>query len=158
MKTTKTIRNLNLSLFVLGLFISGIQGAYAACASGSVSVSADLYDVKVDPATRIITYLNPKVPLGKVAKKAVLRKDCVGYTTYTISGTKNLSHPEGTQFVLSGKNDFNSPTPAAIFLTVVNGSINTTVTAAGAQTGINSDSFSIYLDNSMVMKVKQPWK
>jgi hypothetical protein len=158
MKTNKVIHNLNLSLFVLSLLISGIESAYAACTSGSITVTAQLYDVKVDPVTKIITYLHPNEPIGKVVKKAALRKDCVGYTTYTISGTKNLSHPEGTQFVLSGKNDFTSSTPAAIYLTVVNGSIDTTVTAAGAQTGINSDSFSIYLDNSMVMKVKQPWK
>lgn len=158
MKTTKTTRNLNLILFVMSLLISGIQSAFAACASGSVSVSAQLYDVKVDPATRIIAYLHPNEPLGKVSKKAVLRSDCVGYTTYTITGTKNLSHPESTQFVLLGKNNFNSTVPAAIYLTVVNGSIDTTVTASGAQTGINSDSFSIYLNNSMAMKVKQPWK
>ncbi|ESS69683.1 hypothetical protein MGMO_129c00030 [Methyloglobulus morosus KoM1] len=154
MKTTNIIRNLSFSLFVLSLLFSNNQSAFASCASGSVTLKAPLYAVTID-ANRLVTY---QQLLGNVVKKAALRSDCVGYTTYTISGTKNLPYPNGTQFLLIGKNDFTSPTPAAIYLAVANGSIDTTVTASGAQTGINSDSFSIYLNNSMVMKVKQPWK
>ena len=155
MKTTKILRLLNLNLFILSLLLIGTQRAGAECVSGSVSVKAPLYIVTVDAATRILTY---QQQIGNVAKKAVLRRDCVGYTTYTITGTQNLPYSEGTQFVVLGKNDFNSPSPAAIYLTVVNGSINKTVTAAGAHTGINSDPFNIYLGSSMVMRVKQSWK
>jgi hypothetical protein len=154
MKTTKLINHLCLSIFLIGLLISGIQRAEAACVSGSVTVKAPLYTVTVD-ASRLLTY---QQQIGTVVKKAVLRSDCVGYTIYTISGTQNLPYNDGTQFVILGKNNFNSPTPAALFLSVVNGSINTTVTASGAQTGINSDPFSIYLNSTMVMRVKQPWK
>jgi len=152
--STKKPHNLNLSLFALSLLIiSGIQSAYASCAAGSVTLRAPLYAVTVDPATRLVTYHEPAI--GTVEKRAALRSDCVGYTTYTISGTRNIS---GTQFLLMGKNDFTSSTPAAIYLNVVNGSIDSAVTAAGAQTGINSDSFAVYSGSAMVMKVKQPWK
>jgi hypothetical protein len=150
---TKKLHNLNLGLFALSLLIiSGIQSAYASCAAGSYTYRAQLYAVTVDSATRLITYHEQ---IGNVEKRAALRSDCVGYTTYTISGTRNIS---GTQFLLMGKNDFTSSTPAAIYLNVVNGSIDTTVTAAGLQTGINSDPFAIYSGSAMVMKVKQPWK
>lgn len=154
MKTAKILSKLYLNLIVLGLLFSIAQGAGAACVSGSVTLKAPLYKVMVD-ASRLITY---QQLIGNVVKKAALRSDCVGYTTYTITGTKNLPYNDGTQFVLLGKNVFNSPSPAAIFLTVVNGSIDTTVTASGAQTGINSDPFSIYLGSTMTMRVKQPWK
>jgi hypothetical protein len=154
MKTTKTLSNLYLNLLALTLLFSVAQSAGAACASGSVTLKASLYTVTVD-ASRLLTY---QQLIGNVVKKAALRSDCVGYTTYTITGTKNLPYSDGTQFVLLGKNIFNSPSPAAIFLTVVNGSIDTTVTASGAQTGINSDPFSIYLGSSMIMRAKQPWK
>ena len=152
--STKNPHNFNLSLFALSLLIiSGIQSAYAGCQPGSFTLKAPLYAITMD-SSRLVTY---QQLLGNVVKKAALRSDCVGYTTYTISGTKNLPYPDGTQFVLMGKNDFTSTTPAAIYLTVANGSFDTTVIASGAQTGINSDSFGIYLNN-MVMKVKQPWK
>ncbi len=154
MKSTHLIKNLTLNLFVLGLFFSSVQNSHAGCVAGSVSVKAPLYIVTVD-ASRLLTY---QQQIGTVAKKAVLRSDCVGYTIYTISGTQNLPYAEGTQFVVLGKNNFNTPTPTALFLPVVNGSINTAVTASGAQTGINSDPFSIYLNSTMVMRVKQPWK
>lgn len=154
MKTTTRLSNLNLNFIVLSLFLIGSQRAEAACTAGSITLKAPLYTATVD-ASRLLTY---QQLIGSVVKKAVLRSDCVGYTTYTISGTRNLPYNEATQLVLLGKNDFTSPTPAALFLTVLNGSIDKTVTASGAQTGINSDPFSIYLNTSMVMRVKQPWK
>jgi hypothetical protein len=154
----KTTNNLNCTLLVLCLFFIDVQQVGAAtstpCVAGSVTLKAPLYKVTVD-ASRLITY---EQLIGNVTKKAVLRGDCVGYTTYTITGTKNLPYGEGTQLVLLGKNVFNSPSPAAIFLTIVNGSIDTTVTASGAQTGINSDPFSVYSGATMVMRAKQPWK
>ncbi|NOT11912.1 MAG: hypothetical protein HOP23_08785 [Methylococcaceae bacterium] len=153
MKTTNVLSYLNLNLFVLCLLLIGTQRAEALCASGSVTLRAPLYLVTVD-ASRLLTY---QQQVGSVVKKAVLKKDCVSYTTYTISGTQNLPYLDGTQFVVL-KNVFNSPSPAAITLTVDKGSIDTTVTASGAYTGINSDTFGIYLDGAMVMKVKQPWK
>lgn len=146
-------KNKILCSLALCLPLIAAERAEALCAAGSLSFKAPLYSVTVD-ASKLVTY---QQQIGSVSKKAVLRSDCVGYTTYTITGTQNLPYPEGTQFVVL-KNVFNSPTPAAITLTVVNGSINGTVTASGAATGINSDPFSIYLDGAMVMKVKQPWK
>jgi hypothetical protein len=143
-----------LKLFIFSLLLGGSQIASAACAAGSVSLKAPLFIVTVD-ANRMLTYHQQ---IGTVAKKAVLKADCVGYTTYTISDTKNLAYPNGTQLVLLGKNDFNSPTPAAIFFNINNGSMDKTVTASGAAIGINSDPFSIYSGPSMVMRVKQPWK
>ncbi len=153
MKMTKLLNNPNLNVFVLGLLLMGVQNVEAACSPGSITLKAPLYTITVD-ASKLVTY---QQQVGNVVKKAVLRSDCVGYTTYTISGTKNLPYLDGTQFLVFGKNDFTSPTPAAIFLTAVNGSIDTTVTAAGAQTGRNTDSFSIYSGTSVVMRVKQPW-
>jgi hypothetical protein len=154
----KTTNNLNCTLLVLCLFFIGVQQVGAAtstpCVAGSVTLKAPLYKVMVD-ASKLITY---QQLIGNVTKKAVLRGDCVGYTTYTITGTKNLSYADQTQLVVFGKNDYNSPTPAAIFLTVLNGSIDKVVTAPGAQTGRNSDPLSIYLGASMEMRVKQPWQ
>ncbi len=143
-----------LVLIALGLLFGFTRNANAQCASGSITVKAPLYIVTVN-ASHILTY---QQLVGLVTKKATLRKDCVGFTTYTISGTQNLPYANGTQLVISGKNDFNSPTPKALTLTVNNGSINTTVTASGAQTGINSDSFRIYLGATQVMQVMQPWR
>lgn len=154
MNKANKINKLYLILLVLGVLFFGAQSAYAGCVSGSVTLRSSLYIVTVD-ASRLLTY---QQQVGTVVKKAALRSDCVGYTTYTISGTQNLPYPDGTKLLLMGKNDFTSPTPAPIYLTVVNGSINKTVTASGAQTGINSDPFSIYLNSTMVMRVKQPWK
>jgi hypothetical protein len=154
MKTTRIISSLNLNFLVLSLLLTVAQQAGAECVSGSISVKASLYIVTVD-ASRMITY---QQLIGNVAKKAALTKDCVGSTTYTITDTKNLPYPDGTRLVVVGKNAFNTPTPTALAMTVTNGSINGTVTASGAQTGINTDSFSIYIDSTMVMRVKQPWK
>lgn len=154
MKTNFITNKLTLKLFVFTILLCGTQIASAACAAGSVSFKAPLFIVTVD-SSRIITYHQQ---VATVAKKAVLRSDCVGYTTYQITGTSNLPYPDGTQLVLLGKNNFNSPTPAAIYFTVNGGKMDATVTAAGAATGINSDAFSIYSGPSMVMKVKQPWK
>lgn len=153
MKTTAITRKLNLNYLVLSMLLSCSHSAYAGCVAGSVTLRAPLYIVSVD-ANKLLTY---QQQIGTVVKKAALRSDCVGYTMYTISGTQNLPYPEGTQFLLMGKNDFTTSTPTALYLTVNNGSIDKTVTASGAQTGSNSDSFSIYLGLSMVMKVKQPW-
>ncbi len=153
MKTTEIISKLNLNLLALSVFFCCAHNADAACVAGSITLRAPLYIVSVD-ANRLLTY---RQQIGTVVKKAALRSDCVGYTMYTISGTQNLPYPEGTQFLLMGKNDFTTPTPTAIYLYENNGSIDKTITASGAQTGSNSDSFSIYLGSSMVMKVKQPW-
>jgi hypothetical protein len=154
MKITKIINKLNTSALLLSLFFCSIQNAAAECAAGSVTVKGPLYTVTMD-ANRLVTF---QKQIGTIVKKAALRSDCVSYTTYTISGTNGLTHLEGTQLLLSGKNDFTSPTPAAIYLPVINGSIDRTVTASGAQTGINSDPISIYQGSTLVMKVKQPWK
>jgi hypothetical protein len=154
MKTTRIISTLNLNFLVLSLLLTVAQQAGAECVAGSITLKAPLYTATVD-ASRLITY---QKLIGNVVKKAALTKDCVGYTIYTITGTKNLPYPDGTRLVVVGKNDFNSPTPAALAMTVTNGSIDSTVTAAGAQTGINTDSFGIYLDSTMVMRVKQSWK
>jgi hypothetical protein len=154
MNTPKITNTLKLNFLVFSLFLVVNQTANAECTAGSITLKAPLYIVTVD-ASRLITY---QQLIGNVVKKAALKKDCVGYTTYTISGTTNLPYLDGTRLVVQGKNDLTSPAPAALSMTVVNGSINNTVTASGAQTGINSDSFSIYLDSTMVMRVKQPWK
>ncbi|MDA1342499.1 MAG: hypothetical protein O2966_01180 [Proteobacteria bacterium] len=89
-----------------------------------------------------------------VSKKATLRKDCVGFTTYTITDTKNLPSPDDTRLVVVGKKAFDAPVPTALAMTVTNGSIDGIVTASGAQTDINTDPFSIYIDSTMVMRVK----
>lgn len=141
-------------MIMLAAFVGAQQTYAATCVAGSITVKAPLYIVSVD-ANRLLTY---QQLIGNVTKKAVLRKDCVGYTTYTITGTQSLPYDEGTEFVVMGKNDFNSPVPAAIFLKVENGSIDKTFTAAGAHTGINSDPLSIYLGPQLVMRVKQSWK
>lgn len=154
MKKNNKINYLYRFLPTLAVLFCIAQDAYAGCAAGSITLRSSLYIVTVD-ASRLLTY---QQQIGTVVKKAALRSDCVGYTTYTISGTQNLPYPDGTQLLLLGKNDFTSSTPAPIYFTVVNGSINKTVTASGAQTGINSDPFSIYLNSTMVMRVKQPWK
>jgi hypothetical protein len=150
---TKLLSKQCFCLFIL-TFYSVIQSAGAACVAGSITMRAPLYTVTID-ASRLLTYQRQ---IGTVAKRAVLRSDCVGYTTYTISGTSGLAYANGTQLVVLGKNDFTSLTPRALFLTVNNGSIDSTITASGAQTGINSDPFSIYFGSSMVMRVKQPWR
>jgi hypothetical protein len=155
MKTTKTMRKFNLNFLVLSLFLTVAQQVGAECVSGSISLKAPLYIVTVD-ASKFITY---QQLIGNVAKKAALTKDCVGSTAYTITGTKNLPYPDGTRLVVVGKNDFNAlPTPKALAMIVTNGSIDGTVTASGAQTGINTDPFSTYIDSTMVMRVKQSWK
>lgn len=141
-------------LLALGLLFGFTQNVHAQCASGSITVKAPLYTVTVD-ASRLVTY---QQLIGLVTKKATLRKDCVGFTTYTVSGTQNLPYSNGSQFLVFGKTDFTSPTPKALFLTVNNGSINGTVTASGAQTGINSDSFRLYFNSALVMQVMQPWR
>jgi hypothetical protein len=154
MKMSALSNKLHLLLLALGLLFGFTQNAHAQCASGSITVKAPLYTVTID-ASRLLTY---QQLIGTVTKKAVLRADCVGYTIYTVSNTQNLPYSNGTQFLISGKNDFNSPTPKALFLTANNGSINGTVTATGAQTGINSDPFRIYLNSTQVMQVMQPWR
>lgn len=143
-----------LVLLALGLSFGFAQNASAQCASGSVTLKAPLYTVTVD-ASNLLTY---QQQIGTVTKKATLRADCVGFTTYTVSGTKNLPYANGSQLLISGKNNFNSPTPAALYLTVNNGSIDGTVTASGAQTGINFDPFRLYFSSLLVMQVKQPWR
>lgn len=151
---TALSNKLCLVLLAFGLLFGFSHHAQAQCASGSITVKAPLYIVTVD-ASNFLTY---QQLVGLVTKKATLRKDCVGFTTYTVSGTQNLPYPNGAQLLVSGKNDFNSPVPKALFLTVNNGSINGTVTATGAQTGINSDSFRLYLNSGLVMQVMQPWR
>lgn len=136
------------------VLIAGAQQASAGtCVAGSITLKAPLYIVSVE--NKLISY---QQLIGSVTKKAALRKDCVGYTTYTITGTQNLPYPDGTEFLVMGKNDFTSPVPAAIFLKVANGSIDSTFTAAGAQTGINSDPLNIYMGSQLTMRVKQAWK
>lgn len=141
-------------LCALGLLFGFGRNANAQCVAGSVTLKGPLYTVTVD-ASNLITY---QQQIGTVTKKATLRSDCVGFTTYTISGTRNLPYSNGTQLLISGKTNFNSPTPAPLYLTVNNGSIDATVTASGAQTGINSDPFRIYFSSLLVMQVKQPWR
>lgn len=141
-------------LAALGLMFGFSQQANAQCAAGSITLKAPLYTVTIS-ASNLITY---QQQIGNVTKKATLRSDCVGFTTYTVSGTKNLPYANGTQLLISGKNNFNSPTPAPLYLTVNNGSIDGTVTASGAQTGINSDPLPIYFGPLQVMRVKQPWR
>lgn len=144
----------SLGLLAFALLAGFGRNAHAQCAPGSVTLKVPLYTIAID-ASNFITY---QQLVGNVTKKATLRADCVGFTTYTFTGTKNLPFANGTQLLISGKNDFNSPVPAPIYLTVNNGSIDGTVTASGAQTGINSDSVRLYLSSLPVMQVKQPWR
>lgn len=147
-------KSLRLGIYVAGLSFGFSQHALAGCAAGSITLKAPLYTVSVD-ASRLLTYQSL---IGTVVKKAVLRSDCVGYTTYTVSGTSGLNYANGTALLVMGRNDFTSSTPKAIYIYANNGSVDSSFTASGAQTGINSDALSIYNGASMVMRVKQPWR
>ncbi len=154
MKSIILSKNLRLGLLATVLSFCSGQSAWAGCAAGSITLRAPLYTVSVD-ASRLLTY---KSEIGTVVKKAVLRSDCVGYTTYTISGTSGLNYANGTALLVMGRNDFTSPTPKALYVYANNGSVDSTVTASGAATGLNSDPFSIYKGSVMEMRVKQPWR
>lgn len=153
----KTIENLNKMLLTLALFsflIGFGQAAQAACAAGSVTYRAPLYNVDYDPVTRVVTYLDQ---IGTVTKTAVLRSDCVSYTSYRISGTQGLPYADGTLLVMLGKTTYSVVPPTALTFPVNGGSANGTKTASGLFSGTRTDSCSLYVGNQMVARCKQPW-
>jgi|GEM_PF-1341521 hypothetical protein len=153
----KTIKNLNKILFTLVLFsfLIGIgQSAHAACTAGSVTFRAPLHNVNYDPVTRVVTFLNK---IGTVTKTAVLRSDCVSYTTYRIYGTSGLPYPDGTPLVMTGKTTYGVVPPTALAFPVNGGSADGAKTASGLYSGTRTDSCSLYIGDQMVARCKQPW-
>jgi hypothetical protein len=110
------------------------------CAAGSKLIKGSLYIVKstgannTDPSNFVMGSL-----VGSIAKTAIVKSDCKNYTTYTISGTTKLPYPNGSIFKVYGLSNYLATgADKGIYLTVVNGSINSTFTAVGASGGINA--------------------
>lgn len=138
---------------IIGLIVASlatISAHAAACAPGSVSHKANLYNVTI--VNNMLTYQDK---IGTVNKKAVLRADCSGYTDYTVATIGGLPYPPNTVFSMVGKVLLGTTQAATV--TVMGGMIASTVRVSGVNTGINSDLLRLNNGGITYMAVKQPW-